>query len=532
MFENYDNYRIEKKLLAPIKIIETCEVLNADELIKEKPPVVSFETEHCAVFGGKGSFVILDFGKELCGGIRIVTRDAAHGTDVRITLGESLSEACSELGFKNSTNDHSPRDFTARLTFMSDLTFGGSGFRFARIELLSDTPALIQSIYAESRIPYFEREATVKTSDEEINKILETATYTLKLCLQNGYIWDGIKRDRLVWSGDLHQEIVSSLYLFGDNVNITNSLSFLRRSTPDSKWINNMPSYSAWWVINFCDYCLYTDNRSYFEENRDYAEFILNKLNDGISDNGDMEFSNHAFLDWPTKESEDAITGTALIIILAAQRYLKFGENNICRDIIVKLNKYITANCEYKQTRAFQILAGRRDSIDCEFLEKNGAAGFSTFMTYYILTADALSGGGNMLEIIKQYFGGMLSRGATTFWEDFDLEWLKDSGRIDVLPKDGQKDLHGDYGSFCYKGFRHSLCHGWSSGVISFVIETLFGIKYSCKNKTVEIKPHKICPDFDIKFPLSDGYLKVCYKNKNLTAEAPEGITVDLSYNL
>ena len=21
------------------------------------------------------------------------------------------------------------------------------------------------------------------------------------------------------------------------------------------------------------------------------------------------------------------------------------------------------------------------------------------------------------------------------------------------------KDIHGDYGEFCYKGFRHSLCH-------------------------------------------------------------------------
>jgi H/ACA ribonucleoprotein complex subunit 4 len=25
-------------------------------------------------------------------------------------------------------------------------------------------------------------------------------------------------------------------------------------------------------------------------------------------------------------------------------------------------------------------------------------------------------------------------------------------------------DIHGDFGDHCYRGFRHSLCHGWASG--------------------------------------------------------------------
>ena len=54
-------------------------------------------------------------------------------------------------------------------------------------------------------------------------------------------------------------------------------------------------------------------------------------------------------------------------------------------------------------------------------------------MPYYLLLADALAGGENMLPIIKEYFGAMLSRGATTFWEDFDMEWLNGSGREDEV---------------------------------------------------------------------------------------------------
>ncbi len=29
----------------------------------------------------------------------------------------------------------------------------------------------------------------------------------------------------------------------------------------------------------------------------------------------------------------------------------------------------------------------------------------------------------------------------------------------------------GDFGAYCYLGFRHSLCHGWSSGVVKFIQE-------------------------------------------------------------
>ena len=65
----------------------------------------------------------------------------------------------------------------------------------------------------------------------------------------------------------------------------------------------------------------------------------------------------------------------------------------------------------------------------------------------------------------------------TTFWEDFNIDWLEGSGRIDELPTEGQKDIHGDYGAYCYKGFRHSLCHGWASGPAAFMSEYVLGIK-------------------------------------------------------
>ena len=99
-------------------------------------------------------------------------------------------------------------------------------------------------------------------------------------------------------------------------------------------------------------------------------------------------------------------------------------------------------------------------------------------MAYPIFSALARFGEYDFsLQTIKEYYGKMLSLGATTFFEDFDVEAAADACSIDEFPKAGEKDFHRTFGKFCYKGFRHSLCHGWSSGVIPYISETILGMK-------------------------------------------------------
>lgn len=522
---NKNNLAFIKENLLPVAIKDVGNVEDVEELLVEKEPCVSFSVEHVAKFTGKGAYVVLDYGKELCGSIRMICRTAFGKTKCRITLGESLTECCSKIGEKNSTNDHSPRDFKVDISGMSDLTFGLSGFRFARIELLTEDAVWFENIFAVSSLPFFEKEGYIRTSDPEVNRIIETAAYTLKLNLQNGYIWDGIKRDRLVWCGDLHQEIINSLYLYGDNQNVRNSLAFLRNDTPKNSWINTIPSYSAWWVINLCDYCRMTGNTAYFQENKDYAMAVMDHFEQCIKEDGTFDFQlppdfMSYFLDWPTKDSDDAIIGTAAIIMVAANKLLEMEEHENSRNILRKLKVYLDKSCKFKQTRAFQILAGRSPAGEETFLEEGGAAGFSTFMAYYILTADSMAGGKNMLAIVKEYFGAMLSRGATTFWEDFHMDWLDGSGRIDEFPKEGEKDIHGDYGAYCYKGFRHSLCHGWASGVLAFLIEQILGLKLLQGETCYEINPHLMELDWiEAKIPIQDGWLTIHVSNDQVISE-------------
>ena len=511
------------ELLIPTEIKQSIAVKNYENLKIANHPNVSFYKQNMSTFEGKGAFVLLDFGKEICGGIRLFIRETEETAEFHIRLGESITEAMTELGTKNAGNDHSPRDFNVKVSSLSDLTFGQSGFRFAFIELLSNSPVLVQNIFATNNLPDFPLEAKFETSDEELNKIINTAAYTLKLCCQNGYIWDGIKRDRLVWSGDMHQEILTSLYLFGDTVNIRNSLDFVKFDTNKDEWVNWIPSYSAWWIINLCDYCKISNNNEYFTNNIDFAESILAKINSCIDNNGNINIKEafmDYYLDWPTYESEDAFIGTVSLFIMASKKILEFKENSDAKDIISKLTSILeNSKPKSKQAVAFKYLAGAEVDKITDIIEQGGAQGFSTFMTYYLLTADSLAGGENMLKIIKQYYGGMLRCGATTFWEDFSLEWLNGSGRIDEFPVANQKDIHGDFGNHCYLNFRHSLCHGWSSGVIAFIVEHILGIKIE-DGKLISINPHL----YDLKYikaeiPIGNKMVKISVDEKNVIVD-------------
>ena len=115
------------------------------------------------------------------------------------------------------------------------------------------------------------------------------------------------------------------------------------------------------------------------------------------------------------------------------------------------------------------------------------------FMSFAIIEALRISGEGEFaLSVIKEYYGDMLALGATTFWEDFDIDWLRDNPLpIDAMPDKARKNIHADYGRFCYLGLRHSLCHGWSSGFIDFFYKHILGIiPVENGHKKVRIEPH------------------------------------------
>ena len=424
---------------------------------------------------------------------------------------------------------------------MSALEFGRTGFRFVKIELEEDNAEVaFKSVIGLCSLPEEKLVGKIETDDESINKILETAVYTCTLNMQDGYFLDGIKRDRLVWSGDMYAEIKTALCSFGNTPHTKRSLDFVKATTPDGFWMNNIPSYDAWWVINVCEYYNYSGDSAYLTKNLNNMNAAIKELDACIDEDGTMDFGKTGrklglhkfFLDWPTDGTKDAVTGTALLILYAARIFKETAKDAACDEAICsinrKLQRYISEETSKKQIAAFQVLCGQPSDRLKRLLEKGGASGFSTFMSYFILKALIVSGSDHTVDYIKEYYGGMIGRGATAFWEDFDVSWLDGSGRIDEIPAPDKKDLHADYGQFCYKGLRHSLCHGWSSGVLPFFIEEIVGLKIlepGFKKIAVRPKPGGL-KYISAKIPTPYGVIEIKTDTHGVDVRVPEGIEI------
>ena len=160
-------------------------------------------------------------------------------------------------------------------------------------------------------------------------------------------------------------------------------------------------------------------------------------------------------------------------------------------------------------------------------------------MSCFLLTALSDLGGEDMaLAALREYYGGMLAMGATSFWEDFDVEWLQRAVcPIDRLALPGETDIHGDFGKFCYIGYRHSLCHGWSAGVIPFLIKRILGVTVEeAGYKKVRIAPRLGGLEYaKAEIPTPYGILRVDCRRENgktvVKAEAPAGVEVQIAEN-
>ena len=71
--------------------------------------------------------------------------------------------------------------------------------RYGQIEIVKEATAILR--YRD--IPYV---GSFRSSDPRLDSIWMTGAYTVHLCMQE-YLWDGIKRDRAVWLGDMHPEV-------------------------------------------------------------------------------------------------------------------------------------------------------------------------------------------------------------------------------------------------------------------------------------------------------------------------------------
>lgn len=493
--------------------------------------------------------ILLDFGKEIQGGLQIVT--SLEGTTVpvklRVRFGESVSEAMSDVaGSQGATNDHAMRDFTVQVPWLGVAEVGNSGFRFARIDMEDYNAKLvlkeINAIFTYRDIPYL---GSFKSNDERLNKIWLTGAYTVHLNMQE-YLWDGIKRDRLVWLGDLHPEVMTVSSVFGKNDVVPRSLDLARDITPLPKWMNGMCSYSLWWILIHRDWYRYQGDLEYLKQQQTYLTGLLDLLftKVDLATGQEMLDGGGRFLDWPSSpnvKGVDAGLQALMTMTFEAGGELAgiLGDKALadkCTSTAALMRKRVPDANGLKQAAALLALSGTipADKACNEVVNVGGPKNFSTFYGYYMLEAQAMAGNHQLaLDNIRSYWGGMLDMGATTFWEDFELDWTKNAAPIDELVPEGKKDIHADFGAYCYKNLRHSLCHGWASGPTAWLSRHVLGVNVLEPGmKKVSIEPHLGDLQWvEGTFPTPHGVIKISHKKSGdgkivTTVDAPEGVEV------
>ena len=490
--------------------------------------------------------IILDFGREIQGGLELITTISNKNPlgKVRIRFGESVSEAMSDVGVNGATNDHAMRDFVVALPWLGRLEVGNSGFRFVRIDLVDpDTKVEIKEISATFTFRDMPYQGSFTCNDERLNQIWMTGAYTVHLNMQD-YLWDGVKRDRLVWVGDMHPEVMTINSVFGNNEVVPKSLDLARDLTPLPNWMNGISSYSMWWIMIQRDWYYYQGNLDYLKKQKEYLVALLHQLAAKIDDSGRENLDGMRFLDWPSSENKEAVhAGLQSMMVMTFQAGAELcsilGDPEtakLCKTSVEKLKKHVPEMAGSKQAAALLAMSGLVSpaKANAEILAKDGVHKMSTFYGYYMMKARAMAGDyQGAIDNIREYWGAMLDLGASTFWEDFDIDWMKNAARIDEVVPEGKVDVHRAYGGYCYKELRHSFCHGWASGPTSWLTQYVLGVSVlepGCKK--IKIEPHL----GDLKwvkgtFPTPYGVVKIEHQKMSdgtvkTTVDAPKEVKV------
>jgi hypothetical protein len=511
---------------------------------QEIPCTVSLNESGFKLSANNGGFtsLIFDFEQEINGGIRIRTGWPCNNqwaANLRLRFGESLSEVLNV-----PLNVHAIHDVCFDIPALGEHEFGNTGFRFFRLDINGNAELSIVKLTAVAKERPFKYKGYFESSNKLLNNIWLTGARTVHLCCQD-VILDGIKRDRMLWVGDLHPQIKAIESAFGNEDVVGHTLVQANNSLSKDGWHNGICSYTIWWLKSLWDWYFYTGTFEWLYALKDPIVESINRILTHIDQNGLENLSGWRFVDW-TLEQEDDKKSQALqaLSIMAVQASLTLAEVlnekvllNKCRNIYDKMRNIKDYLLLSKQANSMYILAGIRSEWDIEISQNFASSdGISTWYAYYYLLALAKTNYHRAaLDLIKRYWGGMLNLGATTFWEHFEEGWLENAARIDELPKANQVDVHKTYGEHCYIGLRHSLCHGWAAGPTAWLSKHVLGIKpLSPGCKKIMISPWLGNLDYVRGgFPLPDGEVinvEICKKDGNdecvINYDAPPNVEV------
>lgn len=446
--------------------------------------------------------IVYDFGKELPG--RVVIRPRHKGMDGAITVGTGESEdEATQKPWKSVTADLSQTEIASPYTAL----------RYASVVVPpSVEPADLEVEVDHLYYPVVYR-GSFDCSDKRLTDIWYTGAYTAHSCMQED-IWDAPKRDRARWMGDLHVsgEVINNV--FADKFLMEQTLRRLRDDAQGgrpadgvpARHVNGIPGYSCAWIAGLADFHRHIGDVAFLKSQHQNLVTLLERLRQEIGADG--TFANvHGewpFVDWsPDLEHDTPLAREAthfFLIKAVREAVFLFGELGDTANaakyaqwadtLTAAAQAHLVADDQTfgpsRQANSMAIYSGAASPTETQAIYDHilqpGSPAWSVVATPYYnnYTIFALSQMGRTQEavdFVRNYWGGMLREGATTWWEGYDPSWEKDHFHA---------HLQADNGT----GFFVSLCHGWSAGPTNLLTERVLGVRPTSGGfRTCDIQP-------------------------------------------
>ena len=373
----------------------------------------------------------------------------------------------------------------------------------------------------------------------------EVGAYTMQLTTREFFI-DGIKRDRWVWSGDAIQSYLMNYYLFFDTETVKNNIWLLRGKDPVTSHTNTIMDYTFYWFLSIYDYYKFTGDTHFIEQVYPRMQTMMDYVLGRTNKNGMVEgqTGDWVFVDWADgymdkhgelsyeqilfcksletmslcaklvnnntdKTKYDSLSTTLRTKLEPAfwnetkQALVHNRLDGIQKDAVTRYANMFAVFFNYLSPEKQQII---KKSV---LLNDNVMKITTPYMRFYELEAlCSLGEQKTVLKEMKDYWGGMLREGATTFWEKYN-------------PTDKGTQHLAMYG----RPYGKSLCHAWGASPIYLLGKYYLGIQpvkagYSEFSITPNLGGLKW---MEGTVPTPTGEIKLYINEKTIKVKASEG---------
>lgn len=367
---------------------------------------------------------------------------------------------------------------------------------FRYVQLVPDSGELelasVSMLYEYLPVEYRGR---FRSSSARLNAIWDTSVYTFHLNTRE-FFFDGIKRDRWVWSGDAYQSFLMNYYSFFDREVVKRTLIALRGKDPVVAHMNTILDYSLYWFAGIYDYYLYTGDaafvRSQYERMISLMDFCLGRRNgEGMMEGIGEDW---VFVDWADLDNAGEVSAIQLLLCRSLETMALVAElvgdggrvpeyRRLAEELRAKVMGIFWDEAKggfvhgrrdgtlsdkvTKYPNMFALMFGYLDEAQTESVKRNvmlnpEVQGIKTpYMRFYELAALCEVGEHRfVLGELLDYWGGMLDLGATSFWEEYD-------------PKQSGREHLAMYGM----PYGRSLCHAWGASPIYLLGKYFLGVR-------------------------------------------------------